>query len=233
MLYYYTVYELDVAVWGVHNGYIATGCIGNGKDNSCTFNEFVNFIAFGEAANSPSYYDMASGYALAPGDIMVIVGTLRDKFSTVPAAFERLVRGRRSPIGVWNDMGFAIEKGAIEGAAKDIDITRHLKNAHLVAGAISEVRASILNSAVRKQLVERVKSAVWQTVEKESQYVGKPWQEIEWEKTVEKYPEMKDPNSQLFKDVTEALDDFYQDKANAKGLTIKQKIERTIAGCFK
>ncbi|UNI18136.1 hypothetical protein JDV02_004425 [Purpureocillium takamizusanense] len=103
----------------------------------------------------------------------------------------------------------------------------------MVRGAVSDVRASILHSNIRKELVARVKDVVWQTVQKESDYVAKPWQEIEWEKTVEKYPDMKDPNSKLFREVTDALDKFYQDKANAKDLTSKQKVERSISSCFK
>ena len=233
MLYYWTVYDLDVAVWGVHNGYIATNCLGSGKGKRCSFNEFVNFIVLGDASDKPSYYDMSSDYAMAPGDVMVIVGTLEDKLKTPAAAFDRLVRGRRSAVGVWNDLGFAVDKGSVEGAAKDIGVDRLLKNARTVLGAVSEVRASILHSNIRAQLVARVKDVVWQTVQRESAFVGKPWQEIEWEKTVEKYPDMKDPNSRLFKEVTEALDKFYQDKTNAKDLTIKQKVERSIASCFK
>lgn len=233
MLYYYTIYDLDVSVWGPKNGYVAPACSGSGDNGRCRFNEFVNFIAFGDAANSPSYYDMGSGYSMAPGDVMVIVGTLMDKFETAPAAFSRLIRGRRSAIGVWNDLGFAMDKGAVEGAAKDISISRQLKNAELVLGAVKDVRASILNSEIRKQLISRVKDAVWQTVEQESQFVQKPWQEIEWEKTVAAYPDMANPESQLFKQVTEALNDFYTDKQNAKGLTIQQKIGKTLAGCFR
>jgi hypothetical protein len=33
MLYFYTVYDMDVEVWGAYNGYIGAKCTGSGIDN--------------------------------------------------------------------------------------------------------------------------------------------------------------------------------------------------------
>lgn len=62
-IYTYVLYDLDVSVWGVGNGHVAAGCVSQSRsDSKCTFNEFVNYIQTGKATDTPSYYELPSGF---------------------------------------------------------------------------------------------------------------------------------------------------------------------------
>lgn len=168
LLYFYIVYEMDVEVWGVYNGYIGTKCSGSGEKNRCTFAEFVNFVAFGTADSKPSYYDLApSGYSLAPGDVLTITNFPRGGIKNWKLIRSNISPTRTSAVGIWSDLGFAVEKDRVVGGQKNIDLSRHAKNAELVLGAVSQHRMSLLNPKVYKQLKTNVNNVVWQVANKE------------------------------------------------------------------
>lgn len=231
MLYFYTVYDMDVEVWGVYNGYIGTKCSGSGIDNRCTFDEFVNFVVFGTADSKPSYYDLPSGYTVTPGDVLTITNFLRKGIKNWKFIFSNISPTRKSAVGVWSDLGFAVEKDKVVGGERNIDLSRHVKNAHMVLGAVSDHRASLLNPNVQKQLKTSVKDVIWQIANKEGAS-GYKWQQINWEETVRKNPDMANPKSDLFKAVTAELNTIFKDGDFAKTLTINNKVNTQLKGCF-
>lgn len=237
VLYYFSVYELDVQVWGTGSGFVATGCRGSRSGGSCTYTEFVNYLYDGEAANSPVFPDIESSWQFSPGASLAIVSTTWNILSESnkegsQAMYTRLIDGRESKVGIWSDMGFAIEKGRIEGATKDIQIGRHLANVKGILSAASEFRHADSNTRLMDYLRDNVRGVVWDTVEREAQYRESSWHEVEWEKTVQNNPDMKDPTSNLFKEVTFQINEHFRSADMIQAKTINAKAARSLELCF-
>jgi len=237
VLYYFSVYELDVKVWGTGSGYVATGCRGSRSDGSCNYTEFVNYLYDGEASNSPVFPEIESSWQFSPGASLAIITTTWNILSEsnkegTSAMYTRLIDGREAKVGIWSDMGFAIEKGRVQGAAKDISIGRHLANVRGILSAVSEFRHADANTRLMDHLRDNVRSVVWETVEREAQYRESNWQEIEWEKTVKNNPDMKDPTSNLFKEVTNQINEHLGKAGVIQAKTINAKAARSLQLCF-
>ncbi|KAI1361352.1 hypothetical protein F5Y08DRAFT_314929 [Xylaria arbuscula] len=56
-LYYWFVYRAEVTVYGSDSDKwtMGGGCMGSGTHDSCTFNQFINWVSNGEADENPSY----------------------------------------------------------------------------------------------------------------------------------------------------------------------------------
>ncbi|KAK7419257.1 hypothetical protein QQX98_003409 [Neonectria punicea] len=229
-VYAYVVYDLDVTVWGPGKGYIAPKCMGSRADKSCTFNEFINFIEVGSADSEPAYYTLDGTYYLTPGTIVSLGTTLRDALKNPANWAYGLIPLRSSHVGIWNDFGFIIDQAASVAPQRDIQIGRHLKNVEMVLGAVSQSRASALNSKTLSQLSSNVKNVVWQIVEKESDYLTNKWNEIDWDATIKKYPAMSDPGSNLFESVTAELKTLHSN--NAGEVTVRRKVMDMVHLCF-
>ncbi|KAK7414550.1 hypothetical protein QQX98_006577 [Neonectria punicea] len=229
-IYFYLVYEFDIAVWGTGKGFISTECRGSNADESCTFNEFINYIETGSAVNTPTYYDGIPGGLFTIGTIGQIVDALtalNNRWNTDPS---RIVIGRKELIGLWKDLGNALDRGVYEAQAKGISVTRHLANAQLVLGEVSRHRAAALNPRVRSHMGSAVKDVLWQIVDKESQRVK--WQEIDWEKTVATNPQLLDPSSTTSKKVFTELQNFWKVRENAIDKTVSYKVNDSLRACF-
>ncbi|KAF7550316.1 hypothetical protein G7Z17_g5811 [Cylindrodendrum hubeiense] len=229
-VYYYVVYDLDVTAWGLGKGYLAPDCRGSRSDKSCNFDEFINFIEFGEASDSPSYYDLESNFELTPGTVIVTGAAIVDAIQDPHTFYDNLMPGRQSALGIWNDLGYVVDQGISVSAQRDISISRHLKNAEMVLGAVSQSRSALLNSKTLSQLSSNVKDVVWQIVEKESQYVENKWNEINWDETIKAHPDMSNPKSTLFKAVTKELQTTYG--SNAVEMSVKRKVLEMVHLCF-
>ncbi|KAJ0328215.1 hypothetical protein COL922a_013316 [Colletotrichum nupharicola] len=221
MLYFYTVYELDVEVFGVGKGYIALGCRGTGTGNRCIYNKFVSYIETGNATPTPTIYDIKSKWEFTLNSITDIMTPTR------------LRDGRKTYVGVWTDLGYAVEKGRIVGVTNDISITRHLANINGVLASVAEYRRGDANTKLMDHLKGRVTDVVWETVNREAEYrTNYNWQEIEWEKTIQSNPAMKDPTRELFKEVTYQLERHLRTAESRNANTINAKVASTIKTCF-
>ncbi|KAF4906589.1 hypothetical protein CGCF415_v007961 [Colletotrichum fructicola] len=239
MLYFYTVYELDVEVFGVGKGYIALGCRGTGTGNRCTYNEFVSYIETRSATPTPTIYDIKSKWEFTLNsitDIMTATFEWRSTSINEPKKddrFRRLRDGRKTYVGVWTDLGYAVEKGRIVGVTNDISITRRLANINGVLASVAEYRRGDANTKLMDHLKGRVTDVVWETVNREAEYrTNYNWQEIEWEKTIQSNPAMKDPTSELFKEVTYQLERHLRTAESRNANTINAKVASTIKKCF-
>lgn len=230
----YVFYDMDVDIWGVYNGYIASKCTGSGKNKRCTFDEFVNFVVFGTAASKPSYYDLPSGYSLSSGDVLMLTNFIREKLKEahkeVKAKYDRISEGRKTSVGIWSDLGYALNKDKVVGADKHIDLDQRLRNIHMMMGAVSLHRSKIFRAGTLDKMKESVKDVKWQISERQSQ--GQKWREINWEETVRKNPDMANPKSDLFRAVTEELNTIYKDKDFSRELTISNKVNAQMRGCL-
>ncbi|KAK2728198.1 hypothetical protein CKAH01_11192 [Colletotrichum kahawae] len=231
-VYAYMIYDMDVTVWGPGKGYIAPKCMGSRSDQSCTFNEFINFVEFGEAASSPTYYTLDGTYYLTPSTIYTIGDALRGviKSESGQTWWHGLFPSRKSHTGIWNDFGFVIDQSTSVAPQRDIPIGRHLENVEMVLGAVSQSRAAQLNSKTLGLLSSNVKDVIWQIVEKESAFVDNKWNEIDWDATIKKYPDMSKPNSDLFKKVTAELRTLHGN--NAAEVTVRRKVMDMVHLCF-
>ncbi|KAH7128939.1 hypothetical protein EDB81DRAFT_764090 [Dactylonectria macrodidyma] len=113
---------------------------------------------------------------------------------------------------------------------RDIAIGRHLKNVEMVLGAVSLSRAAQLNSKTLSLLRSNVKNVIWQIVEKESAFVDNKWNEIDWNATIKKNPNMSKPSSSLFKEVTAGLRSLHRN--NAAEMAARQKVMDMVHLCF-
>ncbi|KAH0430183.1 hypothetical protein CcaCcLH18_07998 [Colletotrichum camelliae] len=231
-VYAYMIYDMDVTVWGPGKGYIAPKCMGSRSDQSCTFNEFINFVEFGEAASSPTYYTLDGTYYLTPSTIYTIGDALRGaiKSESGQTWWDGLFPSRKSYTGIWNDFGFVIDQSTSVAPQRDIPIGRHLESVEMVLGAVSQSRAAQLNSKTLSLLSSNVKDIIWQIVEKESAFVDNKWNEIDWDATIKKYPDMSKPNSDLFKKVTAELRTLHGN--NAAEVTVRRKVMDMVHLCF-
>ncbi|KAK7432201.1 hypothetical protein QQZ08_001146 [Neonectria magnoliae] len=214
-VYAYVVYDLDVTVWGPGKGYIAPKCMGSRADESCTFNEFINFIEVGSADSEPAYYTLDGTYYLTADTLISLSTTLRDALKNPQAWFDGLIPSRRSHTGIWNDFGFVIDQAASVAPQRDIQIGRHLQNVETTLS----------------QLSSNVKNVIWQIVERESAYLTNKWNEVDWDATIKKYPDMSNPNSNLFKEVTAELRTLHNN--NAGEVTVKRKVMDMVSLCFR
>ncbi|KAG7139402.1 hypothetical protein HYQ45_003613 [Verticillium longisporum] len=137
VLHYYVTYDLDVEVNGQGKNTIAQRCKGTGKDGRCNFNEFVNYYETGKPTSEPRYYEISSGFAFYPGDIAAIVDALRrmGKVSE-PDQIERLVKGRKTAVGVFNDLAKISNKNYEKAASNNFSIGRKRANVMETLGSI-------------------------------------------------------------------------------------------------
>ncbi|KAH7140390.1 hypothetical protein B0J13DRAFT_637920 [Dactylonectria estremocensis] len=229
-IYAYVVYDLDTTVWGVGKRYIAPKCLGSRADKSCTFNEFINFIEIGEASPTPAYYTLDGTYYFTPSTLVALSTALRDALKNPQPWWENLVSSRKSHTGIWNDLGFVVDQASSVAPQRDVEIGRHLQNAEMVMGAISLSRSSAINTKTLAELRTNVKNVLWEITQKETVYLQNKWDEVDWDKMVKKWPDLTNPSSTLFKDVTKQLRTIHSN--NAGEMTVKRKVMDSVHLCF-
>ncbi|KAM0544198.1 hypothetical protein ACHAPJ_011949 [Fusarium lateritium] len=224
----YVLYDLDVTVWGPGKGYMAPTCRGSRSDKSCTFDEFINFVTFGEAASSPSYYELDGSYQLTTGTIVALADAIMRLSSG--RFIDNVFYTKASELRIWNDYGFVIDGSQTVAPQRDISISRHLKNLEMVLGAVSISRGAALNMESLATLRNNVKDVIWQVSEKEDDFIKRKWTEIDWDETVKNYPDMKKPDTDMFKAITDQLQDF--NMKHREELTVKYKVMNMPLTCF-
>lgn len=236
LLYFWTVYDLDVAVYGVGKGYIALGCRGTGADGRCTYNEFLSYVQTGSATPAPTVYDIEVGWTFTPNSVTDIGTATYDWLSQSnkdPGTdkWTRLRDGRKSSVGIWTDMGFAVEKGRVTGATADIEIKRYLANIRGVLEGDFEWRSRQANQGLLDHLKSNLRGLDVTVVDKEGNAVNTKWQEVEWEKTIANNPDMKNPTSELFKEVTFQLNEHFKNQEWRTLKSINGKVAQALRIC--
>ncbi|WYZ45605.1 hypothetical protein EsH8_VIII_000921 [Colletotrichum jinshuiense] len=231
-VYLFALYDFEATVWGVGKGYIATKCRGTVlPDKRCNLNEFINFLEFGTAANSPSYYDLASDFYLTAGSLQQIVQALSDIVDRWgDDVWGRAVTGRKSFVGLWNDVGQAFARTSARAADLGRSVGREMGNAKLVLGEVSRARAGPVNARMFTTLRNNIQDIVFASVERSVAW--NKWQEIDWERTIRLNPTLMDPNSDASKVLFNTVNNFYTLPENARALTINTKVGDTLRTCY-
>lgn len=231
VLYYYVAYDLDVQVWGPGKGYLAPDCKGVViSDGRCTLDEFANFISFGEASTEPSYYDLSSDVSLYPGDTAAIVNALL-KIKEVRE--EVFVKGRRSPIGIFEDLAQIVDKDYKRAGSQNQRIKRHMGNIEKALGGLRIYQAAKLESGLVERLKSYQKDVVWKIVQEESDYRKKSWNKIDWRATVQANPDLAYAQSTLYKNTVKALKGFEQLEGTLTERHMAYKAANTFNACFR
>lgn len=227
ILYYWTQYDFDSRMWGT--GYIAPKCKGSRDDGKCTFDEFVNYFATGEASPSPSYYTIESGFSFFPGDVMAIVTALMKLNEIKNGHIPRIVQGRTTAQGLFDDLARILDKNHERANLKQVGMSRH---AHNLMESLGGLRAHLEaknagNLATKLQAWNR--DVNWKIVQRESAYVKNSWNMIDWEATVKVHPELRDVKSTLYGNTVKAI----KGETNLAGNLADKKIAQNVAGVFQ
>lgn len=236
ILYYYTAYDLDVTVNGVGKGYISPNCRGSAiADGRCTFDEFVNFIFFDKASQTPAYYELEEEEpSILPQDVAAIIEFLGDLKSDLEPGLEedRVVKGRRSPIGIFNDIGTIIDKDHGRAGSLKIDISRHWENMQEALAGLRDAQKAVLQTGLATALSD-MKDVSWAIVARHSNYLNSLYTGVDWELTIKDNPELLVPSSDLYKNAVKALQDYDELEATRKQKTMAYKAQSLLNACFK
>ncbi|KFY27539.1 hypothetical protein V491_00858 [Pseudogymnoascus sp. VKM F-3775] len=235
VLYYYAAYDLDVTVNGQGKGFIAPGCKGaDPTDNRCTFNEFVNYIFLEKASELPKHYQLESGFYFIATDVKAIIDALVLIKNNLGAgeAENRVVKGRRSPVGIFDDLATILDRNHQRAEKRNVGIRRHLKNLEEAMGGLRISQRALPEGGLVKHL-ESYKEVVWEIVERESDYRSKPWNSIDWKATVYAYPDLASPNSLLYKNTAKAIKGHSDLEGNIAKKAMAYKAANTFNSCFK
>lgn len=234
VLYYYTVYDLDVEVYGQGSGHVATGCKGVVlPDKRCTLDEFVNFIDLGEASTNPKYYDLSSSFSFLPGDINAIVAALMKIDELGDNYVEKIVKGRRTTLGVFDDLAKIVDKNHQRAESRNIGIRRHMTNLQEVLGGLRVYQSAKMEGGLAERMRNYKKDVVWKIVQRESEYRSAKWNKIDWRATVEANPDLRYPSSNLYKDTVSVLKGYDKLDGNMAERSIARRTADTFNGCFK
>lgn len=77
-----------------------------------------------------------------------------------------------------------------------------------------------------------IKDALWAIVEKENS-LGMKYNELDWEEVVRKNPDLRDPNSSLYKKLREQLANYYKVPEQAADLSIRDKAGDAARLCWR
>ncbi|KAK7413091.1 hypothetical protein QQX98_008039 [Neonectria punicea] len=210
-IYAYVLYDFDASVWGDGQGYVGAGCEGTFRSNKrCTLNEFINFIQFGEASENPTYFDLPADFYLAAGTLTQIADVFLQKIVTWEKIWGRIVPGRTSEQGLRHDMAHTLQLTLDKAKALGLRYEHRLKDLNIVMDMIVKHSRARVHTNIIKHLGSTVKEVILETVDvNEKLLSGEKWPEIQWERMLESYPALKDPNSGLSKKVVQSLEDFY------------------------
>lgn len=235
ILYYYSLYDFNWAIWGKGGGAIANKCRGSGEDGRCNFTEFTNYITTGKAASQPVIYDIPSDWHFVAGDVI----TLYSAFDEIIAGdrttvkYTYLVDGTKTKTEVWGKLGYILREDSLRSRKGYNDVPRMLGNIRQVMDAALDYRKAEFHPKTLSGLRSRLKDVLWETVENSSKFREKSWQELDWEKTVKSNPDLLNPKSELFKQVTYALNQVVKgDPALMVEKTLNAELARQVKLCF-
>ncbi|KFY18263.1 hypothetical protein V492_00029 [Pseudogymnoascus sp. VKM F-4246] len=234
IVYYYASYDLDFTVNGQGKGFISPDSKGSEyADKRCSFDEFVNYIFLKKASKTPEYYQLETGFYFIAADIAAINDALKSLKTSldIGEAENRVIRGRRSPVGIFDDLAKILDTNHNRAERRNIGITRHLTN---IEGALGGLRIS-QRALLEGGLVEHLKSykdVVWKIVERESDYRSSPWNSIDWKATVYAYPDLAQANSKLFKNAVKAIRGHGELEGNMAEKAMAYKVANTFNTCF-
>ncbi|KAL2207005.1 hypothetical protein CC79DRAFT_1386304 [Sarocladium strictum] len=235
VLYYYSLYDLNYEIWGKGGGAIANKCRGSGKDSRCTFTEFTNYITTGKATSQPVIYDIPSDWHFGSGDVTTLYAAFDELIAgdRTTVKYTTLVDGTKTKTEVWEKLGYILREDHLKSRKGYSDMERFLGNIRQVMDAALNYRKADLGPKTLSGLRSRLKDVLWQTVENSSKFKEKSWQELDWEKTVKANPDLLNPKSELFKQVTYALNQVVKgDPALMVEKTLNAELARQVKLCF-
>lgn len=233
VLYYFSVYDLDVAVYGQGRGNISPDCKGIVlPGGQCTFDEFVNFIAFGEASTEPSYYDLSSGFSFYPADIAAMVAALSAVEDGGAQMYERTVKGRRTPVGIFDDLAIIVDRDHERAQSRNIGITRHLTNLKEAMIGLRAYSEAKLQGDLATRMENYNKEVIWKLIDRESEYRKAGWHKIDWKATVAANPDLAYASTDLYKNTVKALKGFDDFTGVMEERTMAYKVANTFNACF-
>ncbi|KAI6784763.1 uncharacterized protein J7T54_007856 [Emericellopsis cladophorae] len=233
VIYFYTVYDLDVEVWGQGNGYIAPECKGVViPDGRCTFDEFVNFVDTGEASTNPKYHDLTNSFSFLPGDINAMVLALDALDAKIEDVTDKVVRGRRSAVGIWDDLATIVDKDHARAEARNINTRRHFTNLKEALTGVTAHTSAHLEMGTLDRMRSYRKDVIWKIVNRESEYRKAGWQKIDWQATIAANPDLAYADSNLYQNTAKALKGFDTLRGTMAEKSIAYKTANTFNACF-
>ncbi|KFX94361.1 hypothetical protein O988_06346 [Pseudogymnoascus sp. VKM F-3808] len=234
IIYYYASYELDVTVNGQGKGFIAPDCKGaKYADMRCSFDEFVNYIFLKKASEVPEHYQLESGFYFIAADVAAINDALKLMKSSldIGEAENRIIKGRRSPVGIFDDLAKILDTNHQRAERRNIGITRHVTNIEEALGGLRISQRALLEGGLVEHL-KSYKDVVWKIVERESDYRKSPWNSIDWKATVYAYPDLAQANSKLYKNTVKAIKGHSELEGNMAEKSMAYKVANTFNTCF-
>jgi hypothetical protein len=235
VLYYYTAYDIDVTVNGVGQGYISPDCKGSATaDGRCTLDEFINFIFLDETSLTPEYYTLLDDeFYFGPSDVASIIGALGVIKSNLEPGMEedKVIKGRRSPIGFFNDIGTIIDKDYERAGLLKIDISRHWGNMQQALTGLRDSQKAVLQTGLAGAL-DRINGLEWSIATRHSDYLERLYTGVDWELTIKDNPDLFVPSSDLYKNAVKALQDYDELEATRKQKTMAYKTKNLLNACF-
>jgi hypothetical protein len=231
-IYIYALYDLDVSVWGVGKGYVATGCaVQSRSDKKCTFNEFVNYIQTGKATDTPSYYELPSGFYFTFGSIAQIADALNsivDKWEDAPG---RIISGRKTLTGLRKDMARTLQLTVDKAKTIGYRYTTRVEELKRIMDGMILFQSSRYHSNMIDWLKGTVSNLEWEVKLTKGNLPTVPIEivQIDWNIMVRKYPSLLDPSSKLSQALTNELNEFYKHDLNSNerdAMRMKSEISR-------
>ncbi|KAM0287957.1 hypothetical protein ACHAQH_000024 [Verticillium albo-atrum] len=235
IVHYYVSYDLDVEVNGQGKNTISQRCKGTGADGRCNFNEFVNYVETGKPTSEPRYYEISSGFAFFPGDIAAIVDALRriaKMGEPTTDQIERMVKGRKTAIGLFNDLAKISSKNYNAADTNNMQIGRKRANILETLGSIKYYSTTKGEGSMLERL-RSIRNVQWKLIQRSSDYAKGRSDRIDWRQTVAANPDLANKDSELFKTAAAAVKGERNLKASIADQTIAQRALDHFNACNK
>jgi hypothetical protein len=235
-LYAYVLHDFDGQVFGPGKGHVGAGCIGSTRSSKrCTINEFVNFVQTGTASENPAYFNLPPDYAIT-GDVAIyITEALVEKVGTWTKQYGRIVPGVNSDRGLRSAMADTVQLTIARAKSTGVAYEGRVKDLNLIMGFIVKHFRAKTSTDVLAYLQDKVRDVTWRTRVGTGLLNSKTWVEIQWDRMLELYPTLADPNSALSKKVRDAIKAFYEEDENERtAATLSLRVSANVrGGCLR
>lgn len=204
------------------------------QDGRCTLDEFINFIFLDKASLTPEYYTLLHDeFYFGPSDVAAIIDALGVIKSNLEPGMEedKVIKGRRSPICIFNDIGTIIDKDHERAGSLKIDISRHWGNMQQALTGLHDAQTAVVQTGLAAAL-HRIKDIDWSIATRHSDYLERLCTEVDWELIIKDNPDLFVPSSDLYKNAVKALQDYDGLEATRKQKTMAYKTKNLLNACF-
>ncbi|KAH7349394.1 hypothetical protein B0T11DRAFT_358293 [Plectosphaerella cucumerina] len=235
-LYAYVLHDFDGQVFGPGKGHVGAGCIGSTRSSKrCTINEFVNFVQTGTASENPSYYNLPPDYIITADVAVYVTEALAAKVGTWTKQYGRIVPGVKSDRGLRSAMTDTVKLTIARAKSTGVAYEQRVDDLNLIMGFIVMHFRAKISTDVLEYLKDKVRSVTWRTRVGTGLLDGQTWVEIQWDRMLELYPTLADPNSALSKEVRDVIKTFYEeDEEERTAATLSLRASANVkAGCLR